>query len=152
MYKVDIEFSKNDEEIEFILSWIFSNTTGRFHSIMKYRYWFFEFEEDANKIKDRWYEVPYENYKWKNVEYERIEDDVTGKIHHIILYYPDSHDSGIKWKIHEWCEENIGPYFGAWYSTLKQIHIDGHAGDTIIGYVFGFNTQEDAMALKLAWG
>lgn len=151
MYKVDIEFPKDDNEIEPILSWLFENTTGRFHPIEKNRYWFFEFEEDSKKFKNRWYEVPYENYKWKDTEYECVEDDITSNIHHIVLYFPENHDNGIKWKIHEWCEQNIGRYAGIWYSTTKQIHIDGRSSDTLVAYVFCFKVLEDAMAFRLMW-
>lgn len=151
MFKVDIEFKKNNKQIEPILEWIFANTVGRFHTIGDGRYWFFEFELDAKKFEDKWYEIPYENYIWKKTEYECVESKITSKVHHIILYYPEKHDSGIKWKMFEWCEENIGPYAGVWYYSTKSVSVEGFSGDISVADVLCFSNKEDAAYFKLTW-
>lgn len=148
MFEVDLEFVKNDSDTKLMLSWIFTNTVGRFYSMCEHRYWFFEIREDANKFKDRWHEIPFENYKWKNVEYECKKE--FGKEHHIILYFPEDHDNRIKWKMHEWCEENIGPYADTWYSGMKQVPKNENQ-DMYIAYVFHFKKKENAMSFRLVW-
>lgn len=150
MFEVDLEFVKNDSDTKLILSWIFTNTVGRFYSMGVYRYWFFEIKDDADRFKDKWYEIPFENYKWKSIEYEYLEDDILSKPHCIILYFPEEHDNGIKWKMHEWCEKNIGPYAGTWYTGTKQVPKNENQ-DILIAYIFHFEKKENAMSFRLVW-
>jgi len=90
--------------------------------------------------------------KWKKVDYEYDEDDITNDVHHILLYFTDDHKGhDIKWIMHEWCEENIGVYADNWHSNMKQIPKPGCSHDQCVAYIFKFRQEEDAMAFKLRW-
>lgn len=149
MFEVDLEFEKRNAETRNILSWIFTNTTGRFYSLGEHRYWFFENKDDADRFKDKWYEIPYENFVWKHIEYEIDKFDN----HCIVLYFPEEHtDHNLRWKLHEWCEKNIGTYADQWYSNFKQEpkneNQDMHVAYNV-AYNFCFKRKDDAMKFKL---